>query len=51
MTLWDYEKKTLATLLAAPGVREWWRKRPYNFSEDFVTYVEKNVLSKYQDDA
>ncbi len=51
MTLWEYEKKTLDTLLAAPGVRTWWRNRPYNFSEDFVTYVETQVLPKYQDDA
>ena len=46
MTLWGYEKKTLDTLLAAPGVRTWWRERPYNFSEDFVIYVENIVLSR-----
>ncbi|MEH6639757.1 MAG: hypothetical protein V7717_10815 [Porticoccaceae bacterium] len=51
MTLWEFEKKTLDTLLAAPGGRKWWRERPYNFSEDFVTYVETHVLYKYQDDA
>ena len=50
MTLWGFEKNTLDTLLAAPGVRKWWRQRPYNFSEDFVTYVENELLSKYQDD-
>ena len=49
-TLWEFEKKTLETILSTPGGRKWWRKRPYNFSEDFVIYVEKNVLSKYQDD-
>lgn len=49
-TLWEFEKNSLDTMLAAPGVRKWWRKRPYNFSEDFVNYVENNVLLKYQDD-
>jgi hypothetical protein len=50
MSLWEFEKNTLHTLLSGPGARKWWRKRPYNFSEDFVTYVETHVLSKYQDD-
>jgi hypothetical protein len=49
-TLWEYEKNTLDTLLAPPGARKWWRDRPYNFNEDFVTYVETNVLTKYLDD-
>jgi hypothetical protein len=31
-------------------IRKWWRERPFNLSQDFVTYVEKNVLSNYQDD-
>ena len=50
MTLWEFEKKTIDMLLAGPGARKWWRERPYNFSQDFVTYVEKQVLSNYQDD-
>ena len=50
MTLWEFEKNTIDELLAGPGARKWWRQRPYNFSQDFVTYVEKNVLSNYQDD-
>jgi hypothetical protein len=49
--LWEFEKKTLDTLLAGPGARRWWKDRPYNFSEDFVEYVESNVLSNYNDDA
>ena len=50
-TLWEFEKKTLDTLLAAPCGRRWWKERSYNFGEDFVRYVETDVLSKYQDDA
>jgi hypothetical protein len=50
MTLWEFEKKTLDTLLAPPGARKWWKERPYNFSEDFVSYVETEVLANYQDD-
>ena len=50
MTLWEFEKNTLDTIFAAPGVRKWWRERPYNFSEDFVAYVENHALSKYRDD-
>ena len=50
MTLWEFEKKTIDMLLAGPGARKWWRERPYNFSQGFVTYVEKQVLSNYQDD-
>ena len=50
MTLWEFEKNTIDELLAGPGARKWWRTRPYNFSQDFVTYVEKQVLSNYQDD-
>jgi hypothetical protein len=48
MTLWDFERSTIDTLLAGPGARKWWRERPYNFSEDFVSYVEKTVLPKYE---
>ena len=51
MTLWEFEKNTIDELLAGPGARKWWRTRPYNFSQDFVTYVEKNVLSNYQEDS
>jgi hypothetical protein len=50
ITLWEFEKKTIDMVLAGPGARKWWRERPYNFSQDFVTYVEKNVLSSYKDD-
>ncbi len=50
MTLWDFERKTLDVLLEGAGARAWWRERPYNFSDDFVTYVEKNVLSRYEVD-
>jgi hypothetical protein len=50
MTLWNFEKKTINSLLEGPGARTWWRQRPYNFSDEFVTYVEKNVLSKFEDD-
>jgi hypothetical protein len=48
MTLWDFEKSTIDTLLAGPGARKWRRERPYNFNEDFVFYVEKTVLPKYE---
>ena len=48
MTLWEFEKNTIDSLLAGPGARKWWRERPYNFSGDFVTYVETKVLSKYE---
>jgi len=50
MTLWEFERKTLDTLLASPGGRQWWRHRLYNFSEEFVNYVENDVLTKYPDD-
>ena len=50
-TLWNFEKNTLASMLAAPGCRKWWIDRPFSFSEDFVSYVEDDVLSKYRDDA
>jgi hypothetical protein len=50
LTLWEYEKNTIDTLLSEPGARKWWRERPFNLSQDFVTYVEKHVLSNYQDD-
>jgi hypothetical protein len=50
-TLWNFEKKTLATVLAAPGARKWWKERPYNFSDSFVIYVETQVLAKYQGDS
>ena len=50
MTLWEFEKNTVNSILEGAGVRKWWRERPYNFSDDFVSYVEKNVLSKYEDD-
>ena len=50
MTLWEYEKNTIDMMLSEPGTREWWRERPFNLSQDFVTYVEKHVLSKYEDD-
>jgi len=49
-TLWEFEKKTIDTLLAGPGARKWWRARPYNFSEEFAAYIEKNVLPKYEAD-
>ena len=49
-TLWDYERKTIDVLLSGAGSREWWRNRPYNFSDDFVAYVECEVLSNYADD-
>ena len=48
-TLWEFEKDSIDTILATPGCRKWWKERPYNYSEDFVTYVENNVLSKYED--
>ncbi|MGR8949252.1 MAG: hypothetical protein ACU84Q_14480 [Gammaproteobacteria bacterium] len=48
-TLWEFEKNTLVALLRAPGCRQWWRERPFAFSEDFVAHVEANVLSDYQD--
>ena len=50
MTLWEFEKNTIETLLAGAGARTWWRERPYNFSEEFIAYVEENVLPKFQDD-
>ena len=50
MTLWEFEKNTVNSILEGAGVRKWWRERPYNFSDDFVSYVEKNVLSKYEHD-
>ena len=50
MTLWEFEKKSIDILLEGPGARKWWRERPYNFSDYFITYVEKNVLSKYEVD-
>ena len=49
MTLWEYEKNRIDMMLSEPGAREWWRERPFNLSKDFVTYVEKNVLSKFED--
>ena len=49
-TLWEFENKTLHKLLEAPGGRRWWKERPYNFSEDFVLYVENEVLPKYEND-
>ena len=48
-SLWEYEKKTIDSLLRGPGSRAWWRERPFNFSEEFVDYVEREVLTRYAD--
>jgi len=50
-TLWEFEKRSLDTLLAAPGGRRWWKERPFTFSECFIDYVETAVLPNYQDGA
>jgi hypothetical protein len=50
-TLWDYEKKTIDSLMTFPGTRRWWQERPFNFSDDFVKYVETEVLSQYENDS
>jgi hypothetical protein len=50
ITLWEYEKNTIDMMLSEPGARKWWRERPFNLSQDFITYVEKNVLPKFADE-
>lgn len=34
------EERSLRSLLAAPGVREWWSANPYAFGPKFRAYVE-----------
>jgi hypothetical protein len=33
------EAKSLAALLAMPGVREWWLQNPFAFSDEYRSYV------------
>lgn len=39
------EERSLAALLATPGVRAWWAENPYAFGPEFRTYLEKFVVS------
>ncbi len=49
-TLWDAEKPTIDTLLAGQGARDWWRTRPFNFSADFVAYIDGIVIPRIESD-
>ena len=35
------EERSLAFLLATPGVREWWAENPYAFGPEFRAYLER----------
>jgi len=35
------EERSLAALLSAPGVREWWAENPYAFGSEFRSYLER----------
>ncbi|MBM4381805.1 MAG: hypothetical protein FJ091_00415 [Deltaproteobacteria bacterium] len=34
------EERSIATLVAMPGVREWWAENPYAFSTEFRAYID-----------
>ena len=50
-TLWEAEKPTIDSLLMPRGAREWWSTRPFNFSKDFVSYVDEVVIPRIRADA
>ena len=49
-TLWEAEQLTIDTMLAGQGAREWWRTRPFNFSPDFVAFIDDIVIPRIESD-
>ena len=50
-TLWEAEKPTIDALLTPQGAQDWWRTRPFNFSADFVSYIDDVAIPRIQGDA
>ena len=45
--LWECERQNVEVVFKSAGARMWWRKHPYDFSDEFSAYVETNILNTY----
>ena len=39
----EAENRSLVSLLAEPGIKDWWRDNPYSFTREFRAHIERLV--------
>jgi hypothetical protein len=50
-SLWESEIPTLMGIFSAPGTRDWWKRRQFHLSPEFVEFVDRQMIRMIENDA